>query len=91
MAHTGPTPLGYRDVSMNLVGPDGIKTELQVNLTRVFMVGHAGGHELYEEIRALKEEIKRDRREATSDEKAKIDRAEEQSRKLYDAALDESR
>jgi len=88
--NTGPTAFGYRDVSMHLVSPDGLHTELQVNTVPIQAAKDGQAHALYESIRPMLEQAATDGVPLTSVQRAKAEKVKGDSLTLYKAALDAS-
>lgn len=74
---TGPTPSGYRDIGINLVAPNGMVTELQLNTEAMTTAKFGEGHTMYEEMRTL------DVPGADAADRARVAELQEKSRELY--------
>jgi len=81
-----PTDVGYRDILMNVVYPNGHVGELQVHLKPV-LVAKDVGHGYYEEAREIEDNAKIEGRTVlTDEEQAVVDEANRKMRALYDRA-----
>lgn len=79
---------GYSDISLLMTSPDGVRTELQVNTTRMWIAKEVDvGHALYERRRAITERAAAAGRDLTPTEVHDCSRLDEQARELYSRAL----
>jgi hypothetical protein len=80
-----PTPVGYRDILLNVKMPNGIVGEIQIHLKEILKAKELG-HKWYEIDRVLSEKQKKS--ELSNDEKQKLLAAEQAQRQIYGAAWD---
>lgn len=88
--NTGPTPFGYRDVSMHLLSPDGLHTELQVNTRPIVDTKMAGAHKLYETVRPMLEHAATTGTPLTAAQRTKMEKVKTASLALYNTAVAKS-
>jgi len=81
-----PTPVGYRDVKLLAVAPNGQMAEIQVNVHSMLHAKQTEGHALYEEWRTLAE--KADREDADKD---RMDELAAEQRVVYQKAYEKCR
>ena len=83
-----PTEAGYRDLSMNVVYPNGHVGELQVHLKPMLQAKEGfGGHKLYEKSRKFSAQAKKEGRSTlTPEEQIAVDDLNDQQKQLYGAA-----
>ncbi|HBL62005.1 MAG TPA: hypothetical protein DDZ80_27435, partial [Cyanobacteria bacterium UBA8803] len=82
-----PTPAGYRDILLNVKLSNGHIAELQLHLTQILAVKSGAGHKIYEEVRKIEAAAQTADRALTSEERAKIEKLNAESKVLYDQAL----
>ena len=84
--HKGPTGPGYRDIKVQLVAPNGVPCELQIQTAPMFWAKEGGeGHDLYREIRQLDRQA-----ELSPAQIVRLRKLEQKSRELYRKAWAES-
>jgi hypothetical protein len=83
LAHEAPGALGYRDASLHLESPAGLKTELQINTQALIEAKSGEGHAIYGAVRPI---LEKPAAEQTAAEQQQLDDAIARSRALYDAA-----
>lgn len=81
-----PTGVGYRDILMNVVYPNGHVGELQIHLKPI-LIAKDVGHDYYEQAREIEDNAKIEGRTVlTDEEQAVVDEANSNMRALYDRA-----
>lgn len=85
---TQPMPGGYRDLLM-LFEKQGQIAELQINV-KPMLLAKAKAHAIYEDRRSLAEGIKKQQREPTPEEAAKLKSMDDQMEQVYNAAWKEA-
>jgi len=83
-----PTEAGYRDLSMNVVYPNGHVGELQIHLKPMIQAKEGfGGHKLYEKTRKFSTQAKKEGRSTvTLQEQILINDLNDKQKQLYGAA-----
>ena len=85
-----PTSVGYRDIMMNVVFPNGHVGELQLHLKSVLKAKDQG-HKFYETVRKIEGDAKKEKRDTLNpDEQAQVDKANDEMKALYNKAWEES-
>ena len=89
---TKPTKAGYRDIMTNVVMPNGVVAELQINL-KPMLIAKQKGHHQYEVMRAIEarcadEGVPGTPRDMTEEEAANFNQAMKESWEIYGAAWD---
>lgn len=85
---TEPLPGGYRDLLM-LFEKQGQIAELQVNV-KSMLLAKDKAHAIYEDRRTLAESIKKEKREPSAEEAAKLKSMDDQMEQIYNAAWKEA-
>jgi predicted RNA methylase len=80
-----PTLEGYSDVMLNIVGPEGVVSEVQIHL-KGMLKAKQEAHHLYEQERSLAAKMKTEGRKATRHEAAEMARLIGEQRKIYGSA-----
>lgn len=81
---------GYRDVLLNIRMPNQHIVEMQLHLRHILEVKYEFGDKLYQEIRTIEADTKREQRDLTPDESKRIEQLRNQAKKLYDEAFEKS-
>jgi hypothetical protein len=85
-----PNAAGYRDINTVWRSPDGFCTELQINTKAMIRAKEIGeGHKMFERARHIAETPGREKRQATTEERAELDDLNARMRVLYGKAWDE--
>jgi hypothetical protein len=82
-----PTPGGYRDILLNVKLSNQHIAEVQLNLKSINQVRFGAGYQLYQQVRQIQVKAMNENRELTLAEQEEIDKLNQESQKLYDAAL----
>ncbi|MDY7023390.1 MAG: hypothetical protein SWJ54_18900, partial [Cyanobacteriota bacterium] len=82
-----PTPGGYRDILLNIKLSNQHIAEVQLTLQSINEVRFGEGFKLYQQVRQILNLAQLENRDLTTTELQKIDQLNNQSQKLYDAAL----
>jgi hypothetical protein len=85
-----PTDGGYRDISMNVVHPNGHVGELQLHL-KPLLAAKKKGDEFYRDIRTIKAKARKEGREdLTPEEEAMVNEANAKMRRVFDKVWNEA-
>ncbi|MGB3404709.1 MAG: hypothetical protein WBA77_18640 [Microcoleaceae cyanobacterium] len=82
-----PTPGGYRDILLNVKLSNQHIAEVQLNLKSINQVRFGKGYQLYQQIRQIQVNAMNENRELSLAEQQEIEKLNQESQKLYDAAL----
>jgi hypothetical protein len=85
-----PTPVGYRDVLLNVEYPNGHIGELQLHVKPMLKAKNAG-HKHYETMRTIDAKMEKEKRTTRTDEEEKsMQEALQKSKELYESAWSEA-